>query len=61
MFEAHCCISREVIGWLIYGLDKVKVHQPKILKDLLLKKMQQTVDLYTQNLTPNEDIANADY
>jgi hypothetical protein len=37
------------------------VHQPKILKDLLLKKMQQTIDLYTQNLTPNEGIANADY
>lgn len=61
MFEARCCINRELIGWLIYGLDKVKVHQPKILKDLLVKKLQQTVDLYSQNLTPNEGIANADY
>jgi len=61
MFEARCCISREVIGWLIYGLDKVKVHQPKILKDLLIKKMKQTIDLYNQHLTPNEGIANADY
>jgi hypothetical protein len=61
MFQAKCNISREMIGWLSYGLDKVKVHQPKILKDLLLKKLQQTIDIYQQKTAPNEVIANADY
>ena len=61
MFEVHCCINRELIGWLANGLDKVKVHQPKLLQELLLKKLQQTIDVYQQNLTPNEATANEDY
>lgn len=61
MLEIKCCISREMIGWLMFGLDKLKVHQPETLKNLLVKKMQQTINLYTKNLIPNEAIANADY
>ena len=61
MFEVHCCINRELIGWLANGLDKLKVHQRQILQELLLKKLQQTIGIYQQNLTPNEAIANEDY
>lgn len=61
MFEVHCLINRELIGWLANGLDKLKVHQPQILQELLPKKFQQTIDFYQQNLTPNEAIANVDY
>ncbi|HMG67331.1 MAG TPA: WYL domain-containing protein [Chitinophagaceae bacterium] len=61
VLELHCSIGREMIGWLASGLDKVKVYQPKILRDLLLKKMKQTVDVYEKDLMINEDLANGDY
>ena len=61
LFTAKCFITRELIGWLAYGLDKVKVIQPLILQKLVAKKMQQTIDLYLHNQQPNEKLANADY
>ena len=61
MFEVHCCINRELIGWFANLLDKLKVHHRQILQELLLKKLQQTIGIYQQNLTPNEAIANVDY
>ncbi|MFY7964295.1 MAG: hypothetical protein ACOVO1_05315 [Chitinophagaceae bacterium] len=61
MFEVTCFITREMIGWLSYGLDKVKVHKPKILRDLIVKKYNDTLSMYNSNTAPNETIANADY
>ena len=61
MLHLHCSIGRELFGFLAYGLDKVKVHSPKKLKDLFQKKMQQTLDVYTHNLSINEEEANKDY
>jgi len=61
MLHLHCSIGREMIGWLVLGLDKVKVHQPKILKNLVVQKLQQTLQVYIDDLSIDESIANKDY
>ena len=61
MLHLNCSIGRELIGWLALGLDKVKVHQPKILQDLMVQKLQQTLAVYKNNMPINEAIANKDY
>lgn len=43
MLEIKCCMNRELIGFVAQGLDKVKVHKPKILKDILLNKYKETI------------------
>lgn len=54
-------IGRELVGFIASGLAMVKVHQPKILKDLVLKKFKETVDLYEQNLEMDGERANEGY
>jgi len=61
MLHLHCTIGRELFGFLAYGLDKVKVHQPQKLKELFEKKLLQTAAIYQHNLSINETEANKDY
>jgi predicted DNA-binding transcriptional regulator YafY len=61
LLHLHCSIGREMIGWLVLGLDKVKIHQPKILKHLVIQKLQQTLAVYQNNLPIDEVTANKDY
>lgn len=61
ILHLHCSIGREMIGWLAQGLDKIKVHQPKILKDLLVQKLQQTLAVYQNSQPIDEATANKDY
>jgi hypothetical protein len=58
MLNLHCSIGRELVGFITHGLSMVKVHQPKILKELVLKKLKETVDIYEQKLDLDEDKAN---
>lgn len=60
MLEMRCCISRELIGFVAQGLDKIKVHQPKALKDLLVKKYRDSINLYNGEEV-SEERANKDY
>jgi len=60
MLQMKCCINRELVGFLGYSLDKVKVHQPKVLKDLVLKKLKDTLELYSGKEI-DEERANKDY
>lgn len=61
MLHLHCGIGRELLGFIALGLDMVKVHAPKVLKDMVVKKMQVTADIHRQDLPLNEAIANSDY
>lgn len=61
MLHLHCTIGRELIGFLAYGLDKVKVHRPQVLKDLIWQKLQQAAAVYEHNLEIDEETANKDY
>lgn len=61
MLYLRCSIGRELIGFLAYGLDKIKVHQPKVLKDLITKKVKRTVAINLFNLPIDEETANRDY
>lgn len=61
MLHLHCSIGRELIGFLAYGLDKVKVHQPKVLKDLLFKKLKASVAVYEKEVTIREEDSNEGY
>ena len=60
MLQMQCSIGRELIGFLALGLDKVKVHQPKVLQKLLIKKYKDTLSLY-EGKVPEEERANEDY
>ncbi|MEO6135876.1 MAG: WYL domain-containing protein [Ginsengibacter sp.] len=57
----QCSIGRELVGFITQGLAMIKVHQPKILKDLVLKKLKETVDLYEKNLKMDWERANKVY
>ncbi len=61
MMHLHCSIGRELIGFLAHGLDKIKVHQPKILKELINKKYAEAILLNNGMLAVNEERANGDY
>jgi predicted DNA-binding transcriptional regulator YafY len=61
MLHLHCSIGRELFGFLAYGLDKIKVHQPKILKDMLLDKFRRCVEIHENNLDIDEEEANKVY
>lgn len=51
-------IGRELVGFIARGLAMIKVRQPKILKDLVLKKLKDTVDLYEKKLEMDGERAN---
>jgi predicted DNA-binding transcriptional regulator YafY len=61
MMHMRCSLGRELYGFLAYGLDKIKVHQPKALRDLFLKKMENVVAIHQLDLPINEEEANKDY
>jgi predicted DNA-binding transcriptional regulator YafY len=61
MVTFKCSIGRELFGYLGFMLDKIKVHQPKVLKDLFVKKAKQIAAIHEQNLELDEEVANADY
>lgn len=61
LLHLHCGIGRELVGFLADGLNKIKVHQPKILKDLLIKKLKETVAVYEQDLEIDEEKSNEGY
>jgi predicted DNA-binding transcriptional regulator YafY len=46
MLHLKCSIGRELLGFIVSGLDLVKVHQPKNLKDLVIKKLQDNLAVY---------------
>ncbi len=48
VLHMHSTISRELIGFIAIGLDLVKVKQPRVLKDLVIKKLQDTLAVYDQ-------------
>ena len=60
MLSMHCCLTRELVGFLGFSLDKVKVHQPKVLRDLVVKKFGDTLELY-KGKEVDEERANEDY
>ena len=61
MLELHCSIGRELIGQVSLGLDKIKIHQPKILRDFILNKMALTIAIHKKDLMINEEKANSSY
>lgn len=58
ILSLKCSIGRELVGFIAQGLAMIKVHQPKILKDLVLKKLKDTIDLYEKDLEMDEKRAN---
>jgi predicted DNA-binding transcriptional regulator YafY len=58
MLHLHCSIGRELVGFVAVGLAMIKVHQPKILRQLILKKFRETTDLYEKDLDIDEERAN---
>ncbi|RYX99790.1 hypothetical protein EON78_02655 [bacterium] len=61
MLELKTTIGRELVGFIAIGLDKIKVHQPKILKDLMIKKYNQSKTILELDLPILEEEANKDY
>lgn len=61
LLHLHCGIGRELVGFIADGLNKVKVRKPKVLKDLVWQKLKDTVAVYEQDLTIDEEASNAGY
>jgi predicted DNA-binding transcriptional regulator YafY len=61
MLHLHCSIGRQLVGFIAIGLSMVKVHQPKILKNLFLKKLKETLAVYENNLGVDEETGNEGY
>lgn len=61
LFTLQCSIGRELVGFIAQGLAMIKVHQPKILRDLVLKKLKETIDLYEKNVKMDGEKANEGY
>lgn len=61
MLHLYCGIGRELVGFIAEGLNKVKVHQPKVLRDLVLQKLKDTVAIYEKNLEIKETESNEGY
>jgi predicted DNA-binding transcriptional regulator YafY len=61
MLHLHCSIGRELIGFLALGLDKIKVHEPEILRTMLVEKYRRCVAVHEGNLDINEEEANKVY
>lgn len=58
LLSLQCAIGRELVGFIAQGLAMIKIHQPKVLKDLVLNKLKETVALYEKNLEVDEEKAN---
>ena len=61
MLSLNCSVNRLLVGFVAIGLNKIKVHQPKLLKNLVLKKLQNTVSLYVDDLEVDERVGNEGY
>jgi len=61
MLQLQCGIGRELIGFIALGLDKVKVVQPKVLRELMIKKFKISAEINEKNLQVDEETANKDY
>ena len=61
VLSLKCTISRDLVGFVAIGLNKVKVHQPQVLKNLVLKKLQDTISLYLDDLEVDEKVGNEGY
>lgn len=61
MLHLRCGIGRELVGFIALGLDKIKIHQPKKLRDLMIEKYQQSALVNEKNLPINEETANSSY
>ena len=61
MLHLQCGIGRELVGFVAGGLDKIKIHKPKILKELMIKKFTQSALINEKNLGVSEQLANEGY
>jgi hypothetical protein len=58
LLSLKCSVGRELVGFIALGLAMIKVHQPKILKDLVVRKLKDTIDLYEKNVKMDGERAN---
>jgi hypothetical protein len=61
ILELRCSIGRELIGFIAAELDKMKVHSPKILKELMVKKFKLSALVNERDLKIDEKKANQEY
>lgn len=49
LLKLHCGINRELVGWIFQWMSNVKVRKPLALKELVLQKYKDCIDLYDAN------------
>ncbi|MBF8457623.1 WYL domain-containing protein [Kaistella sp. G5-32] len=49
MMKMTCGINRELIGWIFHWMSNAKVIKPEILKELVVEKYTEMVNLYEQD------------
>lgn len=49
LMTMNCGINRELIGWIFQWMSNVKVMKPNLLKDLVLEKYREMIEVYEQD------------
>ena len=49
IMKMHCGINRELIGWIFQWMSNAKVIKPEILKDMVVNKYSEMVQLYEED------------
>lgn len=49
LFKLNCGINRELVGWIFQWMSNVKVIKPIVLKNMVIKKHQECIDLQLGN------------
>lgn len=50
LMHLNCGINRELIGWIFQWMSNVKVIKPTILKELVLEKHREIVQIYEEDV-----------
>lgn len=58
LLSLHSTISRELVGFIAQGLAMIKVHEPEELKNLVLRKFKETIELYETDIEMDGNRAN---
>ncbi|MEI6949975.1 WYL domain-containing protein [Paraflavisolibacter sp. H34] len=61
MLHLHCTIGRELVGFLAYGLDRIRVHEPELLREMLVEKYRRCLAVHHGELELNEEEADKMY
>lgn len=50
LMKLHCGVNRELVGWIFQWMSNVKVKEPFLLKEMVLNKYLDILEMYQEDL-----------